>query len=462
MRSLFIDGRWIPSTATTWIDVVDPATAQVVDAIPVATSTDVDAAVSSAGKAAPGWARTPVSARAGALKAAARAVRSNASELARMQTQDNGKPAAMSAGDVEAAAATLEQFAELGQLHRGRSLVGEWAAADTMVHGPYGVAALLVPWNDPVAIAAQMLAACLVAGNTVVLKPSERTPLATIRLVELFDLPPGVVNLLLGDGRTGEALVSAAGVDLVLHTGSIATGRAIAERCGRNLKKAVLELGGKDPLIVEAGVDPGWAAEQAAAGAFANAGQICTAVERVYVHADVAEEFLAALVDRAEAQELGPLIDERQRQLVHRHVAEAVADGAQVLTGGRLPDGPGFFYPATVLRDVTDDMAVMREETFGPVAPVRVVTSFDEALEAANATEYGLAASVLTPSQDHAQRAWRELAAGTVKINAVWGGAPGGAAHPHGSSGLGYGYGPELLDEVTLTRVVHYRPAVAR
>src|SRR5919202_4079470 len=239
-----------------------------------------------------------------------------------------------------------------------------------MVHEPRGVAALLVPWNDPIAIAGGQLGACLVTGNTVVLKPSEKTPLSTIRLVELLDLG-AVLHLLLGDARAGRPLAAHPEVALVIHTGAVATGRELAAACAGDLRKALLELGGKDPLIVDEGVDPAWAAGQAAAGAFANAGQLCTSVERIYVHAAVAEPFVAALVAGAERARIGPLIDERQREIVHRHVTEAVDGGAEVRTGGAPADGPGFFYPPTVLAGCTDDMAVMREETFGPVAAVR-------------------------------------------------------------------------------------------
>jgi succinate-semialdehyde dehydrogenase/glutarate-semialdehyde dehydrogenase len=220
---------------------------------------------------------------------------------------------------------------------------------------------------------------------------------------------------------------------------------------------------------VDDDVDPEWAAEQAATGAFANAGQICTSVERIYVVESVAQPFVDALVRRAErlvtgpgtdpSTQLGPLVDHRMRDAVHAQVDEAVDAGALLLTGGRLPDGPGAFYPATVLDGCTDDMTVMCEETFGPVAPVRRVASFDEGLEAAADGRYGLAAVVLTASMDHAQGAWRELPVGTVKVNAVFGGAPGGAAEPRGASGTGFGYGPELLDEMTTTKVVHVSPA---
>jgi succinate-semialdehyde dehydrogenase/glutarate-semialdehyde dehydrogenase len=204
------------------------------------------------------------------------------------------------------------------------------------------------------------------------------------------------------------------------------------------LKKAVLELGGKDPLIVDAGVDPVWAAEQAATATFANSG------ERIYVHREVAEDFCAELVRAAERTDVGPLIDAAQRDLVAAHVADALDRGARVLAGGEIPDGPGFFYPPTVLVAVDETMRVMREETLGPVAAIAVVESFEEALARANEGDYGRAATVLTPSQLRAARAAAELDVAMVAINAV----PGGERR----------YAPELLDEVTQVKVVHLEP----
>jgi succinate-semialdehyde dehydrogenase/glutarate-semialdehyde dehydrogenase len=334
-----------------------------------------------------------------------------------------------------------------------------------MVHEPRGVVALLVPWNDPIAIACGQIAAALVTGNAVVFKPSEKTPLSGARLVELLDLPGGVLQLLLGDARAGRPLAAHALVDLVVHTGSVQTGREVAQACAGRLGKALLELGGKDAMVVDEGVDPEWAAEQAAIGAFANAGQICTSVERIYVHRAVAAPFTDALARRAErlrvgpgtdpGTEMGPLIDAGQRAWVHRHVEDALERGAELRAGGRIPDGPGCFYPPTVLVGPPAGAPVLAEETFGPVAAVRVVDSFASGLEEANRGEHGLAAVVLTRSHANAQRAWRELEVGTVKVNAVFGGAPGGAAEPRRASGLGFGYGPELLDEMTHTKVVH-------
>ena len=451
------------------IDVLDPATGERIGSIPAGSPEATDAAVRAARDAWPAWARTAPGERAAVLKAAARRLREHVDELAELQTREGGKPLADSRGGVEAGIGAVEQYAELGPLHRGRALQGDWHAADVMVHEPRGVVALLVPWNDPIAIACGQLAAALVTGNAVVFKPSEKTPLSAARLVELMAIPGGALQLLQGDARAGRPLAAHPGVDLVMHTGSVQTGREIADACARRLGKALLELGGKDPLIVDAGVDPEWAAEQAAIGAFANAGQICTAVERIYVHEAVADPFVAALTRRARAlrvgpgtdpaTEMGPLVDEAQRELVHRHVTDAVSRGAELRCGGSVPEGPGCFYPPTVLVGADPDAPVLTEETFGPVAAVRVVPSFESALEAANGTEYGLAATVLTPSQAHAQRAWRELRVGTVKVNAVFGGAPGGAAEPGRGSGLGFGYGPELLDELTHTKVVHLEPA---
>jgi acyl-CoA reductase-like NAD-dependent aldehyde dehydrogenase len=440
------------------LEVLDPRTGEVVATIPAGDERAADAAVRAARGAQAAWARTPAGERGAALKAAAARARVHVEELAELQARENGRPLEESRAGVEAGIGAIEQYAELGPLHRGRALNGAYEATDLMVHEPRGVVALLVPWNDPIAIACGQLAAALATGNAVVLKPSERTPLATARLVEVLVLGPPL-QVLLGDARAGRPLAAHPDVDAVVHTGSIATGRELAALCAPSLRKTLLELGGKDPLVVDAGVDPAWAAEQAAAGAFANAGQLCTSVERIYVHADVAAPFVDALVARARRTEIGPLVDERQREIVHRQVVEAVAAGARLRAGGEPTDGPGFFYPPTVLENCDDAMAVMREETFGPVAAVSAVASFEAALAAANGTEYGLAATVLTPSQAHAQRAWRELRAGTVKVNAVWGGAPGGAAQPQGASGTGFGYGPELLDELTLTKVVHIEPA---
>ncbi|WP_025618516.1 aldehyde dehydrogenase family protein [Salinispora cortesiana] len=446
--------------------VHDPADGTAVSSVPVATAEEVRKAVAAARGAAAEWARTPLAERAAALHRAADAVAAAAVELAQATTVEMGKPLADARGGVDAGVGTLRQYAELAPLRGGRTLHGSAEAIDFMLPQPRGVVAAFTPWNDPVAVSCGLLGAALVTGNVVLYKPSERTPATGWLLAKAVDaaLPPGVLSLLTGGPEVGAAL-AAQPVDVLAHVGSTATGRAIAAAAARTGAKVLLENGGSDPLVIDADVDPLWAAEQAAIGAFANAGQICVAVERIYVHRDVAEDFVDALIERARAlrtgpgvdpaTELGPLVDRQHRDHVHGQVTAAVAQGAQLRIGGTLPDGPGAFYPATVVTDCRQDMPLIREETFAPVAPVVVVDSFSEALRCAADSPYGLAATVLTASMSHAQRACRDLPVGTVKINAVFGGAPGGAAHPRRGSGQGFGYGPELLDEFTATKVVH-------
>lgn len=448
------------------LTIHDPRTGELVGRTPIATAAECDAAIGRARGAAASWARTPAAERAAALAAAADAVRAAADELAELNERETGKLRGDARGGVDAGAATLVQYAELGPLHRGRSLHGSWSATDLMVPEPRGVVAVLTPWNDPVAVAAGLLGAALVTGNTVVHKPSERCPATGRRFAELLaqSLPKGVLEIVDGDATVGAQLAAAEGVDVVAHVGSSVTGRAITRACAERGAKALLENGGNDALVVDSGVDPAWAAQQAALGSFANAGQICVSVERIFVVEALAERFTQALADeaRAWADRIGPLVDERQREQVHRHVTDAVKRGAKVLAGGEAPSSPGTFYPPTVLTGCAKDMLVFQEETFGPIAAVRSVPDFDTAIAEAADDRYGLAAGVLTSDMNHAQQAWRDLPVGTVKINDVFGGAPGGASQPRKASGSGFGFGPELLDEMTAMKVVHWSPPPTR
>jgi succinate-semialdehyde dehydrogenase/glutarate-semialdehyde dehydrogenase len=444
------------------LTVLDPATGEPASQVPVADADTVDAAVRAARDAFVDWREVPAGARGAALHEAANRLEAATERIARTVSTELGRALAENREGVAAAVSTLRQYAELGPVHRGRTLLGGASTADLMVPCPRGVTALVTPWNDPVAVTAGLLGAAVVTGNTVVVKPSERTPVAVARMVEAIApaFPAGVVNLVLGGPETGAHLVSRPGLALIAHVGSTRTGRSIAAAAASTGAKVLLENGGCDPLLVDEDVDPEWAAEQAAVGAFSNAGQLCVAVERIYVHERIAPAFVDALTVRAEKWQIGPLVDRRHRDSVHRQVAEALDRGARLRAGGQVPEGPGAFYPCTVLTDCTDDMTVMREETFGPVAPVRVVDGWDEGLAAACDSAYGLAATVLTGDFTRMQSAWHALDVGTVKVNNVFGGAPGGAAQPRRGSGQGFGYGPELLDEMTTTKVVHLAPAV--
>ena len=454
-----------PPAAARRITITDPRDGTEIGSVPVADDEEVRAALAAARTALPAWRATPPAARGLALRDAAHALAAREHELAELNTRETGRPYDEALAGVRAGIDTFLQYSELGPVHRGRSLRGAPTAADYTRAEPRGVAVLVTPWNDPVAVAAGLLGAALVSGNTVVHKPSERCPHLGALLGQIIApaFPAHVVQTVLGDAQTGQALVGSPGVDVVAHVGSTASGRRIAEAVARTGAHLVRENGGNDALVVDEDVDHVWAAEQAALGAFANTGQICTSVERVFVHRAIAEAFLEAMVaqarDRNERRLLGPLVDERMRTAVHDQVAASLRAGARALVGGEVPEGPGSYYPATVLVDCTPDMPVMTEETFGPVAPVVVVDSFEEGLALAAADRYGLAATVLTGSLAHAHAAVDTLPVGTVKVNAVFGGAPGGSAQPRGDSGSGFGYGPELLDEMTTVKVVHLEAA---
>jgi acyl-CoA reductase-like NAD-dependent aldehyde dehydrogenase len=402
--------------------VLDPSNGEPIGHIPAGGVPEVNHAVLGARAAQGSWARIAPDARGSLLKAAARRVREHARELAALQTLEVGTPPADSLGGVEAGIGALEAYAEIGPLERGRPQRG-----DLVLRDPRGVVAILMPWCDPLAASCGALGAALVSGNAVVLKPSEKAPLAVERLTELLDLGP-ILQLVHGDERAAHPLSTHAGVDLVMRPGEEAAGSHLA--------------------IVDAGVDPAWAAEQVAVSAFAGAGQSCGSVERVYIHRAVAEPFLDALAKRARAlrigpamdpdTELGPLIDGDHRRWVHRQVQDAVYAGAHLHTGGEPLPGSGFFYPPTVLSGAPDDALVHCGETRGPVVTIRVAETFDDTL---HADRVGLV-SVLTPSHAHAQRAWCEVPARTISVNSVFRAARAAAE-------------PELLDAVTRTKVVH-------
>ncbi len=386
--------------------VLDPATGDEIGTIPAGGAPEAHRTVVTARAAQRPWAATAPDARGLLLKTAARRLHEHARELAALQTLEVGTPLADSLGGVEAGIAAFEAFAELGPLERGRAPRG-----DIVLREPRGVIAILMPWCDPLAASCGVLAAALVAGNTVVLKPSEKAPLAATRLVELLDLGP-MLSLLHGDERAARPLAGHAGVDLVIRPGEEAAGTHVA--------------------IVDVGVDPEWAADEIAASAFAGAGQSTGSVERVHAHEAIADQLLDALADRARrlkvgpgsdaATELGPLIDAAHRIWVHRQVEDAITTGAELLTGGRPLSRPGFFYAPTVLTGASAEALVNCGETRGPVVTLSAVNSFAEALDI---ERVGLA-SVLTRSHANARRAWTALPARTISVNSVLRGARAG------------------------------------
>jgi acyl-CoA reductase-like NAD-dependent aldehyde dehydrogenase len=466
----WIGGAAAPSHNSHSIPIVNPADEAVLARVPSGCEQDVAAAVAAAREAFPAWAGLAPGARAAQLREAGRRMLECRADTALLLTQENGKPLPQALGEVDATLTMLQTITELGSQLSARHLPSGAGDLVFQRREPRGVAACISTWNAPVFASVELAVCNLVVGNTVVLKSSEKTPLATRFLFERMfaHLPAGVVNHLCGDGpRVGEPLMKSPGIDVVCFIGSVRVGRQIGKAAGERIRKVILELGGNDSLIIDDTVDLDAAARLASRCAFANSGQICTSTERIYVLRNVFDEFVERLVAVAQRLrvgpgvepgiDLGPLIDATQLGKVKQHVDEALAQGAQLRSGGQQLQRPGFFYPPTVLTNVRDDMAVMREETFGPIAPVAPVDSFEEAIERSNESEYGLSAIVFTESAPRAVMAVEKLKAGMIKINSERGQAPGAPAEPMKASGLGFGHGVEFLCELTTTKSVHWR-----
>nr|WP_296770781.1 aldehyde dehydrogenase family protein [Rhodococcus sp. (in: high G+C Gram-positive bacteria)] len=460
-----INGVWQDPRVNTLLDVVNPATEEVIAQFGCGSADDVDRAVDAAVDAQAGWAALPVAQRIEHLSGWAEAIAEHAEELAELECREMGKPVVLGRTFIDGAVQGFRVAAEEALAYPFvEDIPGPDGSNTTIVRNPVGAAAVITPWNFPVPMVLGALGPILAAGNTVVVKPSERSPMSTTRLFELSTLPPGVANLLLGDSRAGAPLTEHNRIRLVHFTGSVDAGRRIGSETGGRLCRSILELGGKDPVVVDGGVDPVAVAGAVAFGAFANTGQICTSMERIYVHQEVAEAFVEALTEAASSYALGdghdagtvlgPLVDERQRTIVHEHVTDAVAGGAQIRCGGEIPEGKGFFYPATVLTDVDDSMRVMTEETFGPVAPVVVVSSFEEGIERAGGSRFALGATVYTNDPAHAAAA-AAIPAGVTWINQWQGGGPERLYEPAGDSGMGATGARAAYDAATRPATIH-------
>jgi succinate-semialdehyde dehydrogenase/glutarate-semialdehyde dehydrogenase len=409
-----------------------PATLEPLGEIEVAAAADVAAALERARKAQPDWAALSFAERGRYLRRAVRVLLGRQDEFLTAIERETGKPRTEAlAVEILASCDALEFYAKNARRFLSDRTVPLHLLKTKRLrisYRPLGVVGIITPWNFPFLLSLNPTVQALAAGNAVLLKPSEATPASGRLVEELFraaGLPEGVVQVLLGDGETGAALVEA-GVDKICFTGSVATGRRVAESCARRLLPCTLELGGKDPMIVCVDADLERAARGAVYGAFANAGQVCVSTERVYVVEEVAEPFVARVVEEAARLrqgpegdfELGPLICSPQLEVVERQVRDAVAKGARVLTGGRRnPDFAGLFYEPTVLVDVDHGMEIMQRETFGPVLPIMRVHDEIEALRLANDTRYGLSASIWTRDRRRGVELARGLVCGSVVIN---------------------------------------------
>ncbi|HYF21629.1 MAG TPA: aldehyde dehydrogenase family protein [Ramlibacter sp.] len=468
-QSHWIGGRALAEGSDP-LPVRNPATEEVLDHIPAQAGAAVDEAVAAARQAFPAWAARSPGDRKALLDRAAALLEQHAETLARQLTLEMGKPLAQSRGEVGASAELVRQMGVLSLHLRAGSQMAAGGFLNFQQRVARGVAAVIVPWNYPLVAGIESVAANLAVGNTVVWKPSEKTPLSSRLAVELAfgHLPAGVCNLLLGNGPgAGAPLVEHPGVALVVFIGSEGAGRRIGASCGRDLKKMVLELGGKDALIVDETVDVAAAARFAAEAAFANAGQICTSTERLYVARQVFDPFVEALAREAAAirvgdgldpsTQMGPIVDALQLDVIAGHVGDARARGATARHGGERLARPGYFFPPTVMTGVPGDSPLMSDETFGPVAPCVAFDDFEQALALANASRFGLSAIVCTESAPRALHAVHTLRAGMVRINTMRGRSPAATSEPFGASGIGHGYGVEFLQELTQQKSVYWR-----
>jgi acyl-CoA reductase-like NAD-dependent aldehyde dehydrogenase len=456
--------------------VENPYTESELTTVGLPSAEQIDAAVSAAREAAGGWAAMPAIERCELLHEVAARMRARTDELAELMTLEGGKPRIENSDEVGWTAAAFDYYAELGRNFAGRVIPAiESTQLSLVLKEPVGVVACIVPWNYPLLLLAWKLAPALAAGNTVVAKPSELTPLSTLALAECVEhLPAGVVNILAGAGDVGEAIVSDERVDCVAFTGSVETGKTIAHICADRVARINLELGGKDPFIVCPDIAP--AIEVAAKGgawaAFLNAGQVCTSAERFYVLEPVYDEYLQAFVDYTDSlvlgdpldpgTDIGPLVSARQRERVAAQVDGAVAAGADVVTGGgNGGNGTGYFYAPTVVTGAPAETDLLREETFGPVAPLVPVRTLDEAIKLANSTRFGLGCNVYTKDLDTILRCMREIKAGTLWFNDPLTDNDAGPFGGMKQSGLGRELGQEGLEAFQETKHVHLETSLA-
>jgi aldehyde dehydrogenase (NAD+) len=464
---LYIDGEWVPAEDGSELTTHDPATGEPLATVAAATPTDVDRAVAAAREAFREWRHVAPDERGRIVGRIADLVRERSEELAELESADQGKPLSQARSDYEGAARYFEYYAGAADKLEGTSVPVGSDTIDFTMREPYGVSAQITPWNFPGNLFARGVAPALVAGNAVVVKPAEQTPLSALKLAELCEeagVPDGVVNVVNGYGDPAGATLSGHDdVDTITFTGSVPTGQAIMESAAKTITPVTLELGGKNPAVVFPDADLDEAAEWITTAIFTNAGQICSAADRVVVHEDVHDELVDRLVRVAESYDvgpgleeydMGPLASEEQLEKVTRYIEVGRKEGATLATGGEVLDRPGYFVEPTVFVDVENDMRVAQEEIFGPVLTVIPFSETSEAMEIANDVPYGLVGGIFTSDVKRAMRFARDLEAGNVYVNKWFGDTNQTPFGGYKKSGIGREKGFEALDSYLQTKNV--------
>ncbi len=458
-----INGEMIGTSE--WLDVVNPATEEVIGQVPACGQAELDKAVASARAAFNSWKKTSFDERRAALGKIAKAISDNSEELFRLLTSEQGKPHAQAQQEIMGASYMINAQAQL-DLDDEMFQDDEKESVRTR-RVPVGVVGGIVPWNFPVSMAVQKIVPAMLSGCTIILKPSPFTPLTTLRIAELIAdaAPPGVVNVITGEDSLGPMITSHPDIDKITFTGSTATGKKIMEGASADLKRVTLELGGNDASIVMPDADPKKVAEQLFWSSFMNAGQICIAAKRVYIHEDIYDELSQAIADYAaqvkvgdgseQGTGVGPIQNKKQYDRVLELIEDAKDNGYKFLTGGDTdPSGTGYFVPLTILDNPPEDARIVAEEQFGPVMPLMKFSSEEEVIARANDSDYGLAGAVWSADEDKAVEIAEQLETGTVWVNQFLKLTPFTPFAGHKQSGFGAEYGKEGLLEFTYPQVI--------
>jgi succinate-semialdehyde dehydrogenase/glutarate-semialdehyde dehydrogenase len=475
-KQMFIGGKWVDSESKDKLKVINPSYGEVFAEVPKAHKEDAQKAISAAEKAFGSWSALSPAKRGAYLRKASDIVLERVDEIAKLMTAEQGKPYKEAAGEVEKGARILRYYAEEGERIYGRIIANEEEDIESrVIYQPVGVAAAISPWNYPIELLAWKIGGALAAGCTIIAKLPSETPLSPLAFVKCLDdagLPAGVVNAITGSGaEIGPVLFSSKVVKKVAFTGSTETGREVLKGCISTFKKVSVELGGSLPTIICKDCNLDMAVKGAVRRSFRNMGQICIAINRIYVEDDIYEKFMEKFVEETKKLvigdglkdecDLGPMCTAGGVETSLSHIEDAVSKGAKIAIGGKKPSGEkfvkGYYFEPTILRDTNHSMLVMQEETFGPVVGVMPFKTYEEAVKLANDSVYGLAAIVFTDSLRLADYLSKKIDAGNVAINNVDAGVINAPYGGWKDSGFGHEHGPEGLYEYLLIKHVRVR-----